>query len=75
MTSPRSSCQVWGVMPKVDSKRLQSSTDQAGRRAGVGYCAVAIGETLGCRAIRPAASPWRNISTAKSYHEQAGTPL
>jgi hypothetical protein len=54
------------VKPKVRPNRLESSSEFAGRRAGVGYSSVAIGVTMGNRPVKGACAA--TIRSAKPCH-------
>ena len=73
ITSARAVRQGLGTMPKASPMRVQSSTELAGRRAGVGYSAVAIASTSGGGPRHGAASA--KIASAKPCQVTAPAPV
>ena len=65
MTRFRPSCHVGSAMPKSCCSLRLSSTDHAGRLAGVGYSELGMASTDGTLASTPVASASAKIASAK----------
>src|SRR5665213_599928 len=73
MTSASASRHGRGTMPEASTILLQSRTELAGRRAGVGYSAVVIATTPG-GGPRHGTARWRSAS-ANPYQLTAPAPV